>query len=243
MSHKQFVRHVPDAKTAVLFIHGFLGSPRHFDEFVRMIPEDIAVYNILLEGHNAGVREFGLASMEKWKTQADKAVCELINRYGSLVIVAHSMGTFFAMEAAVKYPQNVKSIMLLQTPLKIGVKAAAPINTVKSFFSDFSRDPVIKIYHNAHSVKLNIRVWEYVKWIPRYLELFEESKKSRELILKLTTPTFIFQSRRDELVSMQSVKYIPDKENIHLTVLDNSAHFIYRKKDFDIMLDAFAKLI
>ena len=64
-------------------------------------------------------------------------IIDLCEKYENVYIVAHSMGTFFAMEAANAHPDKVKGIILLQTPLKIGVKPSAAINTFKSFFNIF----------------------------------------------------------------------------------------------------------
>ena len=66
MKHTPYIRHTNSQKV-VLCIHGFLGSPRHFDMFIPYIPEDIAVYNLLLPGHGGNVRAFGRASMKEWK--------------------------------------------------------------------------------------------------------------------------------------------------------------------------------
>ncbi len=241
MPHSEYIRESEKRKLAVLCIHGFLGSPKHFEKFIEKIPQDVAVYNILLNGHNGDTKGFGKASMKQWKTQADEAVKYLCDRYEGLVIIAHSMGTFFAMEAATEYAHKVQGIMLLQSPLKIGVKPRAALNTVKSFFEKFINDPTVKIYHDSHSVRLTIKPWQYIPWIPRYLELFRESKLSRELIKNVEVPTYIFQSKKDELVSMASMKYIPEKENIHVTVLQNSFHFIYDDNEFAHMLEFFYK--
>ena len=103
----------------------------------------------------------------------------------------------------------------------------------------FSDDEISQAYKNSHSVKLNFRLWEYIGWIPRYVELFSESKKARNSIGKVVVPTYIYQSAKDELVSMKSLKFIPKKENIKLTVLKKSAHFIYDKKEFEFILKRF----
>ncbi len=241
--HSTYIREVPGAEEVILFIHGFLGSPKHFEAFVKKMPDNISVYNILLAGHNGDVKDFGRASMKQWKNQVEDIMQMLYKKYSRIIIVAHSMGTFFAMEASVKYPDKVESLLLMQTPLKIGVKFRAAVNTFKSFFPVFENDPTIKMYRNAHSVKLSFRLWEYIFWIPRYIELFRESKKSRALIKKVSVPTYIFQSKKDELVSMLSMKFLTGNENIHVTVLENSAHFIYNEKDFLKITNTFEMLI
>lgn len=243
MAYETYIRHA-DGDTVVLFVHGFLGSPDHFEKFIQLIPENIGIYNVLLCGHGGSVRDFSKVSMEQWKSQVDGIVRELKDKYKNIIIVAHSMGTLFAMDAAVKYPDAVECLFLLGSPLKIGVKGTAFINTLKSLFGRISEDDDVgKAYDKAHSIKLTLKLWEYIGWIPRYLELFGESKRGRSTILDVNVPCYIFQSVQDELVSIKSVKHIPKKENIKLTLLEHSAHFIYNREEFKILTNEFSELL
>lgn len=242
MLYKEYKKDIAGAKGAVLFIHGFLGSTKHFEKFIPLIPNDYAVHNLMLSGHGGSVRDFSKTCMQNWKDEADRAAAELIKKYKNIVIAAHSMGTFFAMDAAVKYPDNVRAVFLLQTPLKIGVKATAFKNSIRSVFGFAGNDETALAYKNSHSIELTARVWEYAGWIPRYLELFAEARRARNTIREVGTDMHIFQSAKDELVSMRSLRFIPERDNISLNVLKNSAHFIYSEEDFSFMLDEFCKL-
>jgi len=241
MAHETYIRHT-DGKKAVLFIHGFLGSPEHFEKFIERVPESYGVYNILLEGHGGTVKDFGRASMEKWKNQVKEAVDSLLERYSELIICGHSMGTFLAMDEAIRNPGRVTKLFLLAIPLKIHVMPEAMLNTLKTFFNLGAESEKARMYKSAHSVKLNMKLWEYIGWIPRYLELFKASFMSRDTILKLREDTVIYMSRKDELVSFKSVKFIPGSENIKLNVLPHSAHFIYDAADMTQMLEGFSAL-
>ncbi len=243
MAHEEYIRHT-DGDSVVLFVHGFLGSPEHFKKFIELIPENYGIYNVLLCGHGGTTRDFSKASMKKWKEQIDGIVSDLSEKYKEIIIVAHSMGTLFAYSISIKYPERVKTMILLATPLKIAVKLTAFINSLKSVFGLISdKDEIGKTYVKAHSVKLTLKLWEYIGWIPRYFELFRESVKGRSSINRVTVPCVIFQSANDELVSRKSEKYIPAKKNISLTVLKNSAHFIYDKDDMECILNTFVKII
>ena len=114
MSHKTYIRHVENGETAVLFIHGFLGSTEHFARFISLVPENYGIYNVLLEGHGGSTKDFAKASMEKWKAQVSHVVDELLGKYKFLIIVGHSMGTFFAMDTAVNFPDRIKHLFLLR---------------------------------------------------------------------------------------------------------------------------------
>ena len=50
MPHREYIRLVPGADTAVLFLHGIAGTPRHFDArlpLVHLVPENWSVYTVL----------------------------------------------------------------------------------------------------------------------------------------------------------------------------------------------------
>lgn len=242
MAHEPYFREGKKGGTALLFIHGFLGSPDHFIPFYDLCPDGVAIRNILLAGHGGTTKEFGRASMREWKKQVSGEVDKLAARYNKIIIAGHSMGTLFAMEESLR-EGKVKALFLLQSPLRIAVKPTAAINSIKSIFGRIDEtDEVGKAYDQSHSVELTLKVWQYIPWIPRYLELFKESKKGRETIKKVTVPCRIFQSRKDELVPIKSVRDIPRKENIRLEVLPHSYHFIYGKEDEERIKKAFSEL-
>ena len=67
--HRTYARIVPGAGTAVLMVHGIVGTPRHFDWLIPEFDETWSVYNILLDGHGGSVDDFAETSMKKWKEQ------------------------------------------------------------------------------------------------------------------------------------------------------------------------------
>ena len=79
--HKEYKRIAQHPETAVLFLHGIVGTPNHFRAFVPLVPEDMSVYNMLLDGHGKGVRDFSHTSMEKWRNQVAGAVGELLKEH------------------------------------------------------------------------------------------------------------------------------------------------------------------
>ena len=97
MNHSEYIRVSEDNKTAILMIHGIAGTPDHFRDLVPLIPEGWSVYNILLEGHGKEVRDFGAASMKKWKAQVAARLEEIREKHDRIIIVTHSMGGLFAI--------------------------------------------------------------------------------------------------------------------------------------------------
>lgn len=104
--HKPFAIEIPDAHSAVLCLHGFLGSPAHFRPFLPFFPAGHSVYALLLDGHGGTTKDFTLTSMEKWEQQVDTAVRKLSETYEEIYIVAHSMGTFFCHGGLLVLPKG-----------------------------------------------------------------------------------------------------------------------------------------
>ena len=67
MKHREYKRIVPEAEKAVLFIHGIISTPNHFKDFVELVPCNISVFNLLLDGHGKAVNDFARSSMKKWE--------------------------------------------------------------------------------------------------------------------------------------------------------------------------------
>ena len=55
--------------------------------------------------------------MAEWKNQVQYALDELLKEHDRVLIVAHSMGTLFAIQEAIKKP--IAELFLLNVPLKI----------------------------------------------------------------------------------------------------------------------------
>ncbi len=69
MAHKEYRNIIPNSKTSILFIHGILGTPDHFSDFIKEVPPNWSIYNILLIGHGKTVNDFSNAIMDDWKNQ------------------------------------------------------------------------------------------------------------------------------------------------------------------------------
>jgi len=239
MAHSEYRRELPGSTNAVLFIHGIQGSPDQFVPLYDSVPADWSIVNILLDGHGGGVRDFSRTSMDKWKSQVEKVTDELAARCERLVIVGHSMGTFFAMDTARRLPDKVSGLFLLCVPLVISLTPRACLNSMRVVLtSPPDKNPVIADARKAYSIERDMRLWRYLGWIPRYLELFKEAKRQRGLIAALKTPCRVCQAAKDELVSRRSEKNISANKGIALTVLPSSGHFFFPEEDLEHMRHA-----
>jgi carboxylesterase len=222
--HSEFIRYTENCSTAVLMIHGIVGSPAHFKNLIDVIPEDMTLHNILLDGHGKGVSNFGRSSMKKWKKQVSGEINALLQTHCKVFIVAHSMGTLFAIDRAIEN-EAVKGLFLLAVPLVISPKPRMVSNLCKVYFDKIKPDDVVALAaKRCYGIAQDKNPFHYFGWIPRYLELFAKAKETRRKMQLLQTPCVIYQSAKDELVSHKSAQRLAKNEKILVVELKNSGH-------------------
>lgn len=232
MYHKEYINLVSNADTAILFIHGILGTPDHFDELIAMLPSSLSVYNVLLDGHGKLAKDFSKTSMEKWEKQIDTIVSKLLLLHGSVYIVAHSMGTLFAIEQAIKNPK-VKGLFLLAVPILPMPKLQMFQNAFKVYRGNIRTDDIFGMSAKAAcSIAQSKNPFHYVGWIFRYFELFHKIQKTKNLLPSLVTPTIAIQSQLDEMVSMNAGRYLKKYAKMSVYTLEKSYHYLYDSEDF-----------
>lgn len=243
MAHEQTVRIIPGAKTAVLFMHGIAGSPDHFRTLLpleELIPADWSVYNVLMDGHGKGVKEFSRSSMEKWKTQVMGIFNDLCETHERVIIVGHSMGTLFAVQMALRRPEKVPFIFLIACPLRVGVKPFGAANLIKLSYGLLDNcDPIQEATGKVSSITQTWKSWEYIGWLPRLAELIREMHCTAELVSDLKVKCIAFQSKCDELVSCRSCKILRSSGRVEVYGLGKSTHFYYDPKDIQTVQLAF----
>ncbi len=244
MRHEEKRKITDNSSLAVLFLHGIVGSPNHFNKFIEALPEDISYHAILLSGHGGGVRDFSKAKMDLWRTQAEEAATALLKTHERLIIVGHSMGTLFAIQQSVKNPDKVPALFLIDTPQRVYVH---PVMLKYAFYflrgKAPKKDKIAQAALESISVDKDLKIWRFLGWIPRFLELFSEIRKTRRLLPEIKSKTLVFQSKKDELVRKSSLKLLLPHKNIKTTMLESSTHFYYSDKDTELMLSEFAALI
>lgn len=241
--HREYRHIVPGANKAILFVHGIVGTPNHFQSFVELVPAHISVYNMLLDGHGKGVRDFSRTSMEKWKTQVEKAVEELSANHKEVYAVAHSLGSLLAIEQAIQN-NGITKLFLLAVPLRLFIKPRMVVNSLKVYFNVVKPTDAPAVAAKAcYGIGGDKNPLHYIGWIPRFLELFGQIRKTRKIINSLQVPCEVYQSLQDEMVSKQSIKMLRSNPKITVTELPNSGHYYYEKNDFTALTTAFLAFI
>lgn len=215
---------------AVLLVHGIAGSPGHFRDLVSVIPESFSVYNLLLDGHSGSVENLSHSSMAKWKAQVKAILEDLFDRHEKVVIIAHSMGTLFAIQAAIDHPERIHRLFLLNVPTRPWVRLSTWYTCLRVSFGKLDR-PAEQAMRGETALELTPKFWKYIGWAPRMIELLFECSRVRKLLTQLSVPAEVFQSQVDELVSARSCRDLQDHPSIRLVILKDSGHFVYGSED------------
>lgn len=242
MSPQETRRILPHADTALLCIHGILGTPAHFYFLRPAVPACWSVVNLLLDGHGQGVEAFSATSMERWRAQVRREVDFLLTRHKRVVIAAHSMGTLLALETAMAHPDRIAGLFLMAVPLLPAPRLRAFTNAVRVGFTWGNQQlPEVAAAKQAYSIRPDRRLWLYAGWIPRYEELFRLIGHIRRRLDTLTTPTVAIQSDEDELVSSRSCRYLARLPAVTLYRLPHSGHHRYSPVDRQTVLNLFSR--
>jgi len=235
MIHEEYVRIVPGADTAVLFIHGIAGTPNHFRDLiplVDLVPEDYSIYNVLLDGHGKTVDDLAKTSMKKWHAQIWGIFDELAAKHKQVILVGHSMGTLFCIQLAIEHPDKIPFLFLLAVPFRPGIRFTTIRNLLFLVFGKLREDlPLEAATIKVCGVETTRKLWKYLKWFPRFLELFREICRTERLLGNLTVTCTAYQSQRDELVANRTRKVLEKSGVMMVHNLLHSTHFYYHPDD------------
>lgn len=232
--HQPIIKEVEGSKTAFIFVHGILSGPHYFQRFLPMVPENCSVYNILLSGHGGSVQGFSQSSMIVWQKQVNEVFARAAAKHEKLFVVAHSMGTLLSYQAAKRYPKQIAQLFYMAVPLvpRVGKRSLdASYKIVAKRVSHHDHWTIAA--QDVYSIDIDRRLWLYLGWLPRFLELFKKMDKTNHILANNRLPVIAFQSRLDELVSGLAVEMLKQKPHVTCYLLPDSGHQYYPPKDWE----------
>lgn len=245
--HETRRRMVPGADTAVLFLHGIIGTPRHFDcvlKMVQVVPEEWSYVNLLLPGHGSDCNTFANSTMAQWRDAVEQCLNELAVSHRHVVLVGHSMGCLLALELAINFPKRIAGLFLLSVPLCPFVRLSAIGPCIRLCAGKVRPDhPAEVAMSNACSICLSKNPLTYLRWVPNYWQLLRLAGKVRRDLHRLQTDCIAFQSRHDELVSNRSTVLLRRCSSVQVHELPESFHYRYSDADGSAVMDCFCRLI
>ncbi len=242
--HSEYTRLRDNKKTVCLMVHGIVGTPRYFDKIIPLLPDDWSIYNILLDGHGGSVEDFCHTSMAKWKAQVKGILKKLTEEYEEVVVAAHSMGTLLCMEAAEEYKDKVKHMILFAVPLCPMLKPQALYTSLKVILKKVNEDEEIEVNaREQYSITPDWKLWRYIGFAPRYLELLRLSGKMRGRVKSVSIPATVFMCGKDEMVSRKTWDFLTQNMYFVNHCLDKSSHNWFNEDDFEYVKREIKKVL
>lgn len=247
MAHEEIIRLLPEADTAVLFLHGIVGTPDHFHKvlpIIDLVPEAWSVYALRYPGHGGTADDFAHSSMKKWREYARETFRKLAETHEKVVLVGHSMGNLFAMQLGLEHPDKIPFIFMLAAPMRPWPRLFGIVNLIKLGFGKLDMSiPLEASTSLVCGLTPTRKLWKYVKWIPRILELFAEIAGTEKVMENLKIPCVALQSRKDELVSNFSRGVLEKSGVVEIFELPKSTHFYYAPEDQILIFREFTSKI
>lgn len=226
--HEPLKRIVPGAAAAVLFIHGINATPRFFDEFAAALPADISVHSLLLPGHGGTVKDFGRHGAKEWEAHVRSSLDELRAAHERVYIVGHSLGTLLAIREAARNDSKIAGMLLLCVPLRIWSQPKAWLRNLRRVLQPAKYAEEMR---TCYGTETDWRLWRYIGWIPRYLELFALSRDARQKVAALRVPSRVLMAQHDEQVSLRSERCMAGNPVIMLHRMAKSSHHLFAPED------------
>jgi len=188
---------------------------------------------MVTDGHCSTVKDFSRSSLESWERSVQNALDELLETHDEIYMVGYSLGTLLSVGQAIKNPR-IKGLFLIAVPIKVRVRLRMIPMAYRIYTKRIKDDDIITLaLRESYGTTDSKNIFEYIGWIPRFLDLFKKIAQTRKDLDKLETKTVAFQSMRDELVSPRSVGILRKESKMRVEVLDNSTHFYYSPSELD----------
>lgn len=204
--HREAYRPHPEARGLVVFIHGFMGSPRQLADYAQAAYDrGFSVLSVLLPGHGDTAGAFIRSGAAHWRGHLMRLLRRYSAAYDTLFLVGHSMGGLLALEASTDAGLNVRGVAAVCTPMRVRLFGLRSALRRLSLPFRGREDAVGKAYRAGRGVPLRP-----IYMAPLFLrplgQLFLLMRETRALLPSITVPVLLIHSRCDETVSPASAE-------------------------------------
>lgn len=183
---------------AVIYIHGKGGNAKEAEHYKKIFPE-------------CEVIGLDYVSETPWEAADEFKMFfnEIIKKFSSVILIANSIGAFFAMNA-LNYTQIEKAFFI------------SPIVNMEKLICDMMQWSNIteKDLIEKGTIETNFGEtlsWEYLSWI-------------RNHPISWNIPTSILYGSTDNLQSMDTIKVFAEGIDADLTVMENGEHWFHTEE-------------
>ncbi|MBU4332192.1 alpha/beta fold hydrolase [Patescibacteria group bacterium] len=198
----------PGSQSLALLIHGFTGSIYDLREIGEYLAgQGIDAMGVRLAGHGSCPEDLAKTTSGDWWQSVDKEIQAVKDKYQKIFLVGYSFGANLAIDFSVRYPDIIKSVILLGPSVYIRRDRFYRLML-----------PLKRIFFNYQTKKLGNKkeLLEYedrggytkvaIKNIKDFFDFTRNYTKKEASLVRV--PTLIIQSTRDRVVHPKSALYV-----------------------------------
>ena len=218
------------ADCAVVFIHGFMGSPNQFTDLAEAVYNIGCTYaSVLLPGHGGGVDEFTKFGVCDWQRHVQNEIDKIKRDHEKIFLVGHSMGGLLALNASLVKDNNISGVVLIATPLKTYFLNPKSLLRKLRLLLLPKNNEIKSAYIKSNSVAAK-KFWYFPLAVKPVINFYRLVGQTKKRLAEIMVPVCMFYSKNDETVSYKSAGILYEKlSGTQKTVvsLDKSWHAFY----------------
>jgi carboxylesterase len=198
--HIRTYRKQDGADTAVVFVHGFMGSPDQFADLADAVFRRGCSYlSVLLPGHGLGVNEFVKFGADDWERHLQSEIDSAKHDHQNIILVGHSMGGLLALNASLIKENNISGVVLISTPLKISLLSNRKLRLLL-----FSKSSEVKSAYMVSNSISKSKAFFYPLVLKPFIHLHRLIRKTKRRLPEVFVPVCMFHSKNDETTAYAS---------------------------------------
>jgi len=235
----------PTNKGLVVFIHGFMGSPRQFDRLAEVINrEGYSVAALLLPGHGGSTKAFVSSTFLNWQSHVDQEVERFARDHENIWLVGHSMGGLLAINAAIRYSANIRGLFTIATPFRLVTFSIRSTKIYMRLLLSRKGSPIKNAYLASCGIQTSPGL--LLRATKPAAEVKKLVQAARENLPNIRAPVKAVYSISDELTSIGSLDILTAEltgTDFDQVLLTDSSHVYYPEHEFARIEQALVSMV
>ena len=200
---KRLIQRPEKERDVVLYIHGKGGNAQEAGHYENLFPEcDIVGMDYKKD--------------TPWETRTEllEQIKNLSGQYGGIILIANSIGAFFAMNALSE--EKIKTAFFISPVVDMEKLITDMLQWANTTEKELKEQ---KIIETEFGETLS---WEYLDYV-------------RKNPIKWDIPTQILYGEKDHLTSLETVKVFAEKHGAGFTIMKDGEHWFHTDEQMDFL--------
>ncbi|MFA6393429.1 MAG: alpha/beta fold hydrolase [Patescibacteria group bacterium] len=237
-------------KPAVLFLHGFGGKPESVDFLLDYLKlKGYEIYSPALLGHEDNYKSINCFFPEDWFAQMEKVLKEVLLRHDRVYLIGASFGGNICLSLAAKYPEKVRGVVTLETPIFFNFKISLMLKVIQPILEFIGVEKVSKnrFFYRKNYVRDN-HSYEYVP-VKTSGKIFDYiNNRTKKEASRIISPLYILQAGKSDLISKKSARFVYDNvlsriKRVEYLPIDNHDLDLFDEKEKIITMEKIHEFI